>query len=532
MDDVTNATPRPPKSAIRMLVGLAGSVLLLAAGCDPCVNNPCNDGLGCNGLETCTADGDQAVCADGTLVECGAGSCCTEPDGACVDPCLDNTCDDGLFCNGAETCTADCDAAAGPTGLCVDGTRPCPPDESCREATDECESDLCLGNRCDDGDPCNGQETCEAATGDCIGGEALVCDDGDACNGVETCDPIDGCVDGEAVVCDPGEICDSESGDCVEDLCFENTCDDGDACNGLETCDADTGDCLDGTAVECADGEVCNPDTGACDPCTACTGDVDCPDDGLFCTGTEHCDAAVGCCVSSGDPCDTVAGETCSEDLNQCDEGGSCYDPGAAYTRSLSISPPNGTLVHGVEDTPPAAWTISSISDGGEWDAANVKVKWFFLDDQLRTLTYSATPPAGENGNKCFAGLVNFDGGSNQTAGADTCVPKCPTDGCYDPGVAVSRSFSITPPDGTLVYGVEDVPPAGWTISSISDGGAYDSANGKVKWFFLDDQPRTLSYNATPPGGASGTACFDGEVNFDGGSDESHGASMCWSRCP
>ena len=61
------------------------TLLVLMAGCDPCMNNPCDNGLACDGLETCTADGGQAVCGDGTPVSCDATAVCTEPDGACVD---------------------------------------------------------------------------------------------------------------------------------------------------------------------------------------------------------------------------------------------------------------------------------------------------------------------------------------------------------------------------------------------------------------------------------------------------------------
>ncbi len=63
------------------LFGLLG----LTAGCDPCLNNPCNDGIACNGQETCSADGGVAVCSDGTPVVCNSPTVCTEPDGACVD---------------------------------------------------------------------------------------------------------------------------------------------------------------------------------------------------------------------------------------------------------------------------------------------------------------------------------------------------------------------------------------------------------------------------------------------------------------
>lgn len=44
---------------------------------------------------------------------------------------IDEDCDDGLFCNGAETCDA-------PNCTCLPGTNPCPTDATCNEDTDIC----------------------------------------------------------------------------------------------------------------------------------------------------------------------------------------------------------------------------------------------------------------------------------------------------------------------------------------------------------------------------------------------------------
>ena len=39
---------------------------IFGAGCpNPCQNNSCDDGLYCNGVEVCTVDANQAVCSDG-----------------------------------------------------------------------------------------------------------------------------------------------------------------------------------------------------------------------------------------------------------------------------------------------------------------------------------------------------------------------------------------------------------------------------------------------------------------------------------
>ncbi len=107
----------------------------------------------------------------------------------------DSDCDDGDFCNGAETCVS---------GSCQAGSDPCP-GQSCDEDSDTCVT--CLGDDdCDDGDFCNGAETC-------VGGSCQA--------GSDPC---------------PGQSCDEDSDACVTCLGDED-CDDGDFCNGAETCD-------------------------------------------------------------------------------------------------------------------------------------------------------------------------------------------------------------------------------------------------------------------------------------------------------
>ncbi|UCC32672.1 MAG: hypothetical protein JSU86_10385 [Phycisphaerales bacterium] len=77
-----------------------------------------------------------------------------------------------------------------------------------------------------------------------------------------------------------------------------------DAC---EECGGDP-DCDDG--VDCTD-DFC--DGGAC---VFTPNDANCPDDGLFCNGTEFCDAALDC-SSTGDPC--KPGLLCNETTTTCE---------------------------------------------------------------------------------------------------------------------------------------------------------------------------------------------------------------------
>jgi len=144
------------------------------------------------------------------------------------------------------------------------------------------------------------------------------CDDGLWCNGAETCD---GCY------CQPGTPVNCDDGvDCTDDTCNESThgcdyvpndayCDNGLWCDGPEICDALLG-CLGTTAPDCNDEVGCTDDScnESTDQCDNIPNDGLCPDDGLFCTGAEFCDAVLDC-QSAGDPCAPLA---CDEVKDEC----------------------------------------------------------------------------------------------------------------------------------------------------------------------------------------------------------------------
>jgi len=101
-----------------------------------------------------------------SLIITGASSGCQD----------DPDCDDGLYCNGAETCVGgecqpgtdvDCDDSVGCT------------DDSCNEGTDSCDN-IANDGFCDDGAYCNGSETCHV-TLDCQAGTDVDCDDSVSC---------------------------------------------------------------------------------------------------------------------------------------------------------------------------------------------------------------------------------------------------------------------------------------------------------------------------------------------------------------
>ena len=105
------------------------------------------------------------------------------------NPCMiDANCDDGMFCNGIEFCEI---LPGGLNGFCRAGTPPCDDLDPC--TADSCDeaAALCVNSPCNDGVFCNGEETCP--DGVCLPG-ILTCDDGDPCT-VDCDESLDRCLD-------------------------------------------------------------------------------------------------------------------------------------------------------------------------------------------------------------------------------------------------------------------------------------------------------------------------------------------------
>ncbi|MCP4664546.1 MAG: hypothetical protein GY856_54875, partial [bacterium] len=229
-----------------------------SCGCE--VPADCDDGLWCNGAEDCVA----GSCQAGTPPTCDDGVACT--DDSCnegTDSCDNSpnhaTCDNGLYCDGTETCNATLDCQAGTAVNCDDGVG-CTVD-SCNEGTDQCDSTP----------------------------NDAACDNGLFCDGTEVCDDILDCQD-SSDPCIPPEVCDE-----VGDICIECTidadCDDGLFCNGAETCSA--GSCQ--TGSDPCPGQTCD-EVG--DVCSSQNG----PQDAVY-------DAGLGApkCAVAGSECDSLA---------------------------------------------------------------------------------------------------------------------------------------------------------------------------------------------------------------------------------
>lgn len=94
-------------------------------------------------------------------------------------------------------------------------------------------------------------------------------------------------------------------------------CNDGIFCNGTEVCNAGT--CAAGTNPCSGNTPLCDEGT---DSCSGCASDPSqCVDNSLFCDGVGAC-LPTGSCGQSGNPCTAI--QTCNETTNACDDPATC----------------------------------------------------------------------------------------------------------------------------------------------------------------------------------------------------------------
>jgi hypothetical protein len=251
----------------------------------------CDNGLFCDGAETCDAVLD---CQTGTPPIIDDGVACTDDScdevaNAVVNAPNAGLCDNGLFCDGAEVCDPALDCQAGTPPTIDDGV-------------------ACTDDSCD-----------EAADGVVNAPNAGLCDNGLFCDGAEVCDPVLDCQAGTSVV-DDGVYCtvDScdEAADTVTHTPEDVLCGNGQFCDGVETCDPLL-DCQAGTAPVVVDGVGCTDDScdEVADAIVNAPNDANC-DNGLFCDGSETCDAVLDCQAGTAPAIDD--GVACTDD--SCDE--------------------------------------------------------------------------------------------------------------------------------------------------------------------------------------------------------------------
>ena len=202
----------------------------------------CDNGLYCDGDESCL----NANCVAGTppVINDGVGCTddyCDEVNDVVVNSVNDSNCDNGLYCDGVETCDAELDCQIGTNVDCSYLDDQCNTGE-CSELLDQCtvspeifstpceaDSDICTI------DHCNGQGSC------------VFLEDNPDC--FECTDDSD---------CDNGLYCDGDEA-CIDNECVSGTapvCDDGLFCDGVEVCDEETDSCEDGLSIDCTGNDL------------------------------------------------------------------------------------------------------------------------------------------------------------------------------------------------------------------------------------------------------------------------------------
>ncbi len=282
--------------------------------CDCTMDSDCDDGIFCNGIETCDLATEICIrspCPD----DRNPCTVCVEAVQDCAVP-DDSVCDDGLFCDGQETC--------GPTS-CLSAPDPCSVNDTCDEVNDLCIAPFCGDSTCDPNEDCdNCPSDCLSSGASCGNG---VCEAGDGedciscnsdCNGKQGGKPADRfcCGDGDGV--NPVGCSDPNCGGpsaCIDQPAMNSCCGDG-TCEGVEDVANCLVDCGCSVSADCDDGIVCTLDNCLAGICNHQPSNTFCPSDGIFCNGFEFCDGSIGC-ASTGDPCS--GGLICNEATNACD---------------------------------------------------------------------------------------------------------------------------------------------------------------------------------------------------------------------
>lgn len=295
-------------------------VLMLGwlAACTPSVVPTCE---GCSVGEVCYAAG--VVNPDNPCERCSPD---VDSDG--WTPADGAICDDGLFCNGADTCLA---------GACAEHVgSPCGDGLTCDEAASQC-TVACAGCEVDgacwaqlQANPDNACQHCDtrvATDAWTTLGDGASCDDGSYCNGLDTC---------------ASGVCTHDGDPCLLGTCWEDG--GGQCCSALAdpTCNKAeqvvTADSCGHQLSVVRDCDLCDDGHCVCDPvaqtgCDALTERCTVVDEVVTCVadGTVALGEACTFPVSGADDCQAgaicdggVCVEICTDDPDSCAEGFAC----------------------------------------------------------------------------------------------------------------------------------------------------------------------------------------------------------------
>ena len=207
------------------------------------------------------------------------------------------------------------------------------------------------------------------------------------------------------------------------------------------------------------------------------------------------------------------------------------YRPGQLNEVVLDVTPQPGVRVYAVEDQIPTGWSVVAISGGGVYDPVAQKLKWGpFFDSLPRRFLCSLRSPIDDLESYDLAGRGWFNDQEQAIEGQISLHPepnilRRALPGQHTSGVSFWVTNSVLPASWVIGYAVEDTLPEGWIATSLSHGGAFDPATGRVKWGpFGDRQSRSLAYLVTPTSSAGrfvGTGRFNQQDLSIAGDDQS-----------
>ena len=300
---------------------------------------PCDDGVECT-VDSC----DEAAGACAHRVDdsvCGVRQLC-HPTMDCVrvDCTSEAECQDDTLCNGRERCEAN-RCVPGVAVRCDDDVD-CTVDR-CDPGTGEC-SHAVDSTRCDDGTFCNGAESCDPRRG-CRPGAPPECDDRIGCTADRCDEAMRRCVSSPnpSACAAPGPcvtaVCDPTSG--CRNTPIAGYCDS--FCASGARCDTASGRCAGGGSPrDCSDDDPCTEDL--CDPAArACRSTaIDADGDGFAAARVGGAACARGDDCNDADPAvHRGVDERCNGVDDDCDgavdEDGVCIAPGEDCAHAIAL---------------------------------------------------------------------------------------------------------------------------------------------------------------------------------------------------
>ncbi len=478
-----------------------------------------------------------AACSGGSCVCCGEATCQSPPTckafaGTCGATCdytgnapNGSSCNDGLFCNGADTCSAG--ACAVHAGDPCSGTQ-C---NTCNESADNCFTPV--GTGCNDGLACNVGETCNGA-GACAGGAAPDCSGfSDFCNdGV--CSEPGGC---RAQPKSPAPTCASDGNVCTQDVCtvaagpaaqcYNPVADGTVSCRAasctpappstpaFETLAATcTGGACPAAIVNACGGFPCNAGQTAC--ANSCSSDAEC-------AGTHYCAGGAGCLADQANGATCTRTEMCLS--GNCVDGRCCNAPSCPSCRSCDNAGGTCATVISNQDDPPLCTGADTCDPGGTCRRKNGQTCTAGTDCSsgncvdgtccasascaacrscanaagtcTTIITSADDPPTCTGTSTCDpSGSCLAKNGQTCTAGTQCASGDC-VDGtcCASASCAACRSCANAAGTCTTVVTSADDPPACTGASTCDAGGSCLGKNGQA---------------CADPGDCASGSCVDG----------------------